>query len=324
MRKIALISALVALSAQAFADAPRVAADILPVHSLVAQVMGGIGEPELILPPGDSAHHRSLRPSEARGIAGSDIIFSVGQTLNPGLAKQIGTLAGDSTLVHLDEASGTLLLPARSVKDHGQENHLHEHDDHDSDHEDPATQHSEHHGDDDHAMEDAIGLDPHAWLDPENAKLWLDTIAETLASADAANASVYFANASRGRSMIDAAKRQAHGILGPSQKIAVAHDAYQYFEHRFGLPMPLVISDSHATAPGAAHLDEIRDVFAQAAITCVLTDPETNLTLVSRLTEGTNTAIVPLDPLGGNLQPGPDHYPQLILHMAKTIATCVN
>ena len=46
MKKI-LLAALVGVSCQAFA-APKVVATIKPLHSLVAQVMDGVGEPELL------------------------------------------------------------------------------------------------------------------------------------------------------------------------------------------------------------------------------------------------------------------------------------
>ncbi len=42
--------------------APQVAADIAPVHSLVARVMAGVGAPALIVPPGASPHGHALRP----------------------------------------------------------------------------------------------------------------------------------------------------------------------------------------------------------------------------------------------------------------------
>ena len=40
----------------AFADVPKVAVDIAPVHSLVARVMEGVGTPKLVIPAGASPH----------------------------------------------------------------------------------------------------------------------------------------------------------------------------------------------------------------------------------------------------------------------------
>ncbi|MDX1744253.1 MAG: zinc transporter, partial [Ruegeria sp.] len=46
----------VLLGGTSMADVPNVAADIAPVHSLVARVMEGVGTPDLIVPPGASPH----------------------------------------------------------------------------------------------------------------------------------------------------------------------------------------------------------------------------------------------------------------------------
>ena len=50
----------------ALADVPgRVATDITPVYSLVAQIMAGVGTPELIIQHGASPHHYQMKPSDA-------------------------------------------------------------------------------------------------------------------------------------------------------------------------------------------------------------------------------------------------------------------
>ena len=59
----------------ASADVPQVATDIPPVHSLVSQVMGDLGTPKLIVPPGTSPHGYAMRPSEARALQNADVTF---------------------------------------------------------------------------------------------------------------------------------------------------------------------------------------------------------------------------------------------------------
>jgi len=46
-------------AAAARAEAPRVAADIAPVQSIVARVMAGVGTPDLVTPPGASEGRRA-------------------------------------------------------------------------------------------------------------------------------------------------------------------------------------------------------------------------------------------------------------------------
>lgn len=152
--------------ASAAAEVPRVVTDIAPVQSLVAQVMGDLGTPDLVLPPGASPHGHALRPSEARALQSADLVFWVGPDLTPWLEDPLETLAQDARHVALMEAEGVRLLEMRdgpvfdalveaAADAHGHD-HDHDHDhaeeaaahDHDHDHDDVADAHEDHdHGD---------------------------------------------------------------------------------------------------------------------------------------------------------------------------------
>ena len=54
---------------QAAAEAPRVVVSVKPIHSLVAGVMAGVGEPRLLVRGGASPHSFALRPSDARALS---------------------------------------------------------------------------------------------------------------------------------------------------------------------------------------------------------------------------------------------------------------
>ena len=60
------------LTTTAFA-APNVVASIKPVHSLVAAVMAGVGEPTLIVKGSASPHTYALRPSDAGALESADL-----------------------------------------------------------------------------------------------------------------------------------------------------------------------------------------------------------------------------------------------------------
>ena len=78
MKKI-LLAALVGVSCQAFA-APKVVATIKPLHSLVAQVMDGVGEPELLIKQG-SPHGYQMKPADAKSVAEADVVVYVSHEL---------------------------------------------------------------------------------------------------------------------------------------------------------------------------------------------------------------------------------------------------
>ncbi len=162
------------LSTSAVAEVPNVAVDIAPIHSLVARVMEGIGEPKLIVQPGASPHGYSLRPSEATALQEADLVFWIGEDLAPWMGDAVETLAADAAVTTLLDAEETNLLEFREdalfeAHDHG------EHDDHDTDehghddaHEAEDHEESEEHGhdehdhDDEHAEGKEHGHDDHA------------------------------------------------------------------------------------------------------------------------------------------------------------------
>ena len=194
----------VILPLPALAEAPRVVADIAPVQGLVARVMDGVGTPALLIPPGASPHSHAMKPSDARALSDAQAVFMVGPDLTPWLLKPVETLAPQASHIVLMDAPGTLRLPNRT----GETFETHGH------HEDHAPEAAEaghaHH-------ESEAGTDPHAWLDPENGKLWLSAIAAELSRIDPANAPAYAANAARGAVEIDAARTDVQTALAAGQ-----------------------------------------------------------------------------------------------------------
>lgn len=345
---VSLIAAL--MGSTAFAEAPNVAVDIAPVHSLVARVMDGIATPNLIIQSGASPHEYSLRPSEARALQDADVVFWVSEGLSPWLEGALETLASDAAVVELLETDGTMELEFREgalfeKHVHGEEAHD-DHEDHENheDHEDHAG-HAEHEGhenhddhkgahddaheghDDheDHAGHDHGKHDPHAWLSPQNAANWLNVIASQLSAADPANAGSYFANAAAGRVELEALSAEVNAVLDPLRggKFIAFHDAYQYFEKDFNFPAAGAISVSDASDPSPARIAEIRDRIASEGIDCVLAEPQFNPGLVATVLEGTEAKTAVIDPLGSDLETGAALYPQVIRNLAASLAECL-
>ncbi len=283
----------------AWAEPPAVAADILPVHSLVTQVMRGIGAPALIVEPGASPHGYALRPSQARALEQADIVFRVSDGLTPWLSDTLATLSGDARQVELMQAEGTTVLERRSGDSF--EPHVHD---------------GEDHGAHDH--------DPHGWLDPQNAIVWLDAIAAELAALDPENAATYDANAAEGKAALDALTQDITADLAPLRdlRFVVFHDAFQYFENRFGLTAAGAIALSDASDPGPARIAALRDRIAALDVTCIFSEPQLNPALIDTARGTRDMLVALLDPLGASLQPGATLYPQLLRDMATALRSC--
>ena len=303
---------------------PNVATDVTPIHSLVSQVMAGVGAPDLLVQSGASPHNYSLSPSEAQALQEANLVFWVGEGLTPWLERSLDNLSLDSRKVELLEVVGTTTYAFRegaTFDAHDDNDHNKEkeggHDAHDD------LQHDERTEDDHH---EHSGTDPHAWLDPANGKVWLDAIAVALAEKDPENAAQYLENAAAGKADIDAAVSRIDITIArfKDRQFIVFHDAYQYFEKRFGIPAAGAISIGDASKPSPARIAEIRGVVTDLNVGCVFTELQYSPGIVKAIFGGTgvNTSGV-IDPLGSGLATGANLYPDLLIKIADGLQSCL-
>ncbi len=287
----------------ALAEVPNVAADIAPVQSLVARVMDGLGTPTVIVRPGASPHGYAMRPSEAGALQEADAVFWIGPALTPWLEGAIDTLAGRASVTPLLEAPGTNVLAFRSGDRFGPQEH-------------------EGHDRDAHARE---GQDPHAWLDPRNAQVWLDVIAQRLGDMDPDNAKAYRANAGAGRAEIAALEAELQDALAPVRDVpfVVFHDAFHYFEARFGLAASGAIALGDASDPGPARIAAVRQTVQGLGVRCVLSEPAFNPSLVQTVMEGSGARTGLVDPMGSDIAPGAAFYPALLRRVGAALIGCL-
>ncbi|WP_300014162.1 zinc ABC transporter substrate-binding protein [uncultured Roseobacter sp.] len=351
MRAVFSILTVFPLSQPAVADTPRVVTDIAPIHSLVARVMEGVGTPDLILPPGASPHGYAMRPSEVRAISSADVIVWVGPALTPWLADTLDTLAPDAQQLELMEAAGVTHLPFRigamfdAHDDHDHDGHAEEanHDDH-NDH-NAHDDHDDHNGHDDHDKHDghdtheaheaqdahddhdhAHGAeDPHIWLDPHNGQAILTAISNSLADADPQNADLYRDNAAAGVRELKEIEAKIKARLDPLQgrPFIVFHDAYHYFEARFGIEAIAAISLADGGAASAGHLAEVRDTVAATGARCALIEPEAREGLIDAVFAEADIRMETVYPLGLESDLGLTLYGQLLMQTSEAIARCL-
>jgi zinc transport system substrate-binding protein len=322
---LALISGAGAPVAAAEID---VVASIKPLHSLVAGVMQGIGEPVLLVKGIGSEHSYSLRPSEARALEQAEVVFWVGETMETFLLKPLRALAGNAKVIELWQVPGLTLLATREggmweVHELGGEHPG----------ADAAAEHPEEHGHEGEHAEVEHGAadhahgetDMHIWLDSSNAKVLAAAIASALSDADPSNASTYHANAERLRQQLEGLDRSLQDRLATvaDRPYVVFHDAYQYFEHRYGVNAVGAITINPTVRPGAQRLSEIHERLEELDAACVFAEPQFEPTLVDTVIEGTSAQTGVLDPLGAALDPGPDQYFQLMNSLADSLVNCL-
>lgn len=273
--------------------APQILATLKPVHSLVAAVMNGVGTPDLLIGGALSEHSYALKPSDAQKLQKADLIFEVGPDMETYLSGPLAS-AGAKVIV-LERAPGVKLQPARRGGLWGE------------------------------AGEDHGPADPHIWLDPQNAIAMTKAIAAALAKIDPAHAGLYQRNSEQQQSALAALDRELAATLAPvkDKHYLVFHDAYHYFEARYGLSPMGAVTVSPDRPVGARRLSALHDAVAEGKALCLFREPQFPPKLIDTLDADTKAKIGVLDPLGAALTPGVDLYPKLMRDLAQSLRACL-
>ena len=328
---IILVSFFFSFSAKAEVN---VVTTIKPLHSLVSSVMKGVGEPSLIIEGTNNPHTFVFKPSHAEMIENADIVFWIGKDLEAFMEKPLDSLAKNAkTIAFMDLASiEKLKFREQNIFDDHDDHGHDDHDDHghkDDDHDDHDGHDDEHDGHDDH--DDHAGhhdghnhgeFDAHIWLDPANAKEMVLEISHELSELDPSNKSKYEDNASKLIAALDTLIEEVDNSLSKDISYIVFHDAYQYFETRFGVKSAGALTLNPDVLPGAKQIADIQDLINDKGIKCIFSEPQYNPKIIETLGNDMNISTGVIDPLGAYIEPGPTMYVELINEIANSIKEC--
>ena len=301
----------------------KVVVTIKPVHGLVAQVMDGIATPALLVAGAASPHTYAMRPSDARSLSHADVFFRVSEAVEPFTVKVVKSLPETVRVVTLAEARGVALLNVRTSPTFEAHAHAGEGGHGPADHDRGASATDDGH---DHGESGQPIRDGHVWLDPENAKHMVREIARVLVETSPNNAAILNRNAERLLADLDRLEAEIARDLDPvkDKPFVVFHDAYQYFERRFGLTALGSITVSPEVQPSAKRLSEIRRKIATLGASCVFAEPQFKGQLVGAVIEGTKARSGTLDPEGALVDPGPEAYATLLRNLASSLKSCLH
>lgn len=304
--RAALFSAvlLAGWSVAASCEEMRLVATIKPIHSLLTRVTQGVAQPLLLVEGAASPHSFALRPSQVRAVNDADVLVRVSERLEPFTGKLIRSLPSSVRVVTLIDAPGLTLRHQRqggNFEPHADHAHAAEH------------------------AHDAAETDQHIWLDPLNAKVIASYLAEVLAARFPAHADRLRANAAGLQVEIDALTAELAAETAPLRKrpFVVFHDAYQYFDARFGLDAVGSITVSPDVQPSARRLNELRAGMRAQHVVCVFAEPYFQAQLVEAIVEGTGARRGVLDPEGSSISPGPQLYFTLMRNLAGNLKACL-
>jgi zinc transport system substrate-binding protein len=156
-----------------------------------------------------------------------------------------------------------------------------------------------------------------------NAKEMVHEIAHELSELDPSNKEIYEANANRTLKSLDKLIEDVDKDVPKDISYIVFHDAYQYFEKRFGVSTAGSLTLNPDVLPGAKQIADIQDLISDKGINCIFSEPQYNPKIIETLASDMKISTGILDPLGANLDKGNTMYEKLIKQISSSIKNCI-
>ena len=278
-----------ALEAKAAEPAKPVAvATISILADFVQAVAGDTLVVESLVPLGGDPHTYEPVPSDARRLARAAIVFRNGFGLERWLDKLIGDAKEGREVVTLTAGFAALRVTEGVY---------------------------------------AGDPDPHAWMDPQIARHYVDAAEAALRARYPQHAARYAANANRFRAelgALDAEIRALMAKLPPARRqLVTTHDAFRYFARRYDLNLVATIwGISTEAEPSARQVAQIVGAIRKAGVPTVFVETTVNPKLMQRIALEAGVAVG--EPLYGDSlgKPGSgaDHYIGMMRANARAIA----
>lgn len=266
-------------------DEMLVYATIYPVYDFAVRVCGDRARVVQLVPDGVEPHDWEPSPRDMVNLQKAGVLIYNGAGMETWVEKVLAGFKRGGP-VTVDCSAGIALLPVDGPA------HGHQH---------PAETagHDAHTG----VHDDGQGsnIDPHIWLDPQNACKMVDNILRGVQQADPENAAYYEANARQYQEQLKQLDQRYAETLGGAgmRKFIVSHAAFGYLAHRYGLEQVPIRGISPEADPSPARMTEIIKTARQEGVKYIFFE-----TLVSpRVSEviareaGAETLV--LNPLGG-------------------------
>jgi zinc/manganese transport system substrate-binding protein len=274
------------------AEKVKAVASFSILADMVRQVGGDRVEVVSLVKPGADAHLFAPTPADARTLAGADLFFVSGLGFEGWIERLEKSSAFKGKTVVVSEGVKPLGMPEDDAHGHAAA--------------DEAGQHE-----DERARRE---VDPHAWQDLANGKIYVANIREGLIAADPDGKAIYERNAAKYLDAIakeEAAVKAAIAALPEARrKIITSHDAFGYFGAAYGLQILAlegVNTESEASAGDVAKIiRQIKDENIPAVFLENITDHRL-LDQIARETGAKIGGVLYSDALSGPEGPAPTY-----------------
>ncbi len=253
----------------ASSDALHIVASTSIIADVAQQVSGEDAVVDVLIPAGSDPHSYSPTPQDVARIAWADVIFLNGLGLEAGLQPVLENARPDAAVVELSQGIDLLQKPESPAGEEGEGN--------------PSE-----------------GADPHLWSDPNNVRVWVSTIAETLSERDPSHAANYRQRAVSYQKVLedlDAWVREQVAGIPPERRVIVSdHLMWGYFCARYGFRQQGAIIPGYSTLaqPSAQELAALEDAIRQVGVPAIFVGNTVNPSLAERVAADTGVKLVTL------------------------------
>ncbi len=262
----------------------KVVTTFLPVYSWTAAVASGQAQVESLMEGTVGPHEFQLVPSHLRKLNGADLIVCIGLELEPWLEAMIekGSLKKSVQVLNLGESLDKKLLISYAEAEAKVPEDAHEKED---SHNSSAKDH-EHGQEAEHAHAHEHGeYDPHLWLDPVLAQECVKLISAQLERMDPENAPAFRKNAEEyNKKLTQLDELLKESLKEVQQKpFYTQHDAFSYFNKRYGLKCAGVLQEVPDSDVSPRHLSTLLKRIREEGVVAIFLPSKSADRLAERL-----------------------------------------
>jgi len=266
----------------------EVVTTLFPLYDFARQVGGDRVHATLLLPPGVEPHAFEPRPGDIARIQEAKVFVYTGRFMEP-WAERILAGVDRKDLLVIDASRG-IPLQRRGADDGDSEKKARPEAVPAAKHDHPGHEDGSGHAD----------VDPHIWLDFDNAARMVENIAAGLAERDPANGAFYRKRAADYREKLMALDRQYRETLAPCRKKVIAHGghfAFGYLARRYGLEYHTAYPGFTAdTEPSPRDLMRLAETVRRHGLTTVYQEELVSPKLADTVARETGATVLTLHP----------------------------
>ena len=275
----------VAGNAQA-GDDLKVVVSIKPIHSVLAALMKGVGNLELLVSAGRTPYEHELGPEQEQALAEADLVVWVGPELEGFLVEPLERLAKRARVITLLDSDALKILPSRWNEGE---------------------------------------RDPYFWLDTRNMLILVDELTQLLMERDPVRTHVYRRNRDALMKRLgELDRRLEYGYRGLKGGVILeTYDTLQYFQQAYALRVGAVLSPRPGVPVKADELLKQHARLVEGEYACVVTEARMKMPEWPLLMKGVKVPQAELDSFGTRFQPGEDLYLKVMEYNTRVLKECI-